>query len=102
MKAIGFTVVFLGLLLVSALSGSYAASLIWKWYLTAYGAGPTFGQWYGCSVLLALATSHLKTGWEVKDKDTSDIILHFVGRLAGMWLMIGLSWCVGSILGWVA
>ena len=94
-----------GVLMVAhAIAMASTLRLLWGWFLSPqYGAGPSLAAWYGASTIFGLSIGLALSGYGVKSEERTfaKSCGGIVGGMIGMLLVIGMCWCVGSVLGWL-
>lgn len=81
-------------------------SKMWAWFLAGqYGAGPSYAAWFGidsiASVGLNLALMSKASEDRSKDK-WDDVLARHGAVLLAIAVMLGWTYLVGSVFGWVA
>jgi hypothetical protein len=79
-------------------------STVWRWFIAPqYGNGPTYSAWYGISLLVSVmflySFSSIAKSDEIKGKWGE--VMRVAILLLALPILLGLSWCVGQLFGWL-
>jgi hypothetical protein len=109
MKILGM---FVTIAIFSIFTGVIEAAMLsklWAWFVAAeYGSGPSYGAWFGISMILGTIVQtatpmRSPSGKETDDLD--DLIKKMVGKQIGLWfgcfMSLALAWVTGAAMGWL-
>lgn len=107
MKTLGIVTWFVISALVTALIESWALHTLWRWFLSAqYGTGPSFGAWFGITAITGLVVGTTITNASLAKNDEEWDAKKAVAKTIGTWLgilaLLGISWAIGSAIGWIS
>lgn len=88
---------------------AWAFSTLWSWFVAPqYGSGPTYPAWFGLSLIAGTVIGTVLVRSDIsrreKDDDDDDLsrgILVGVGIILAYFFVVGWSWVVGQIAGWL-
>jgi Mg/Co/Ni transporter MgtE len=112
MKTLGiFTWIAISSLLTALIQAAVLRRL-WSWFVAGeYGPGPSLGAWFGIATILGLIIGMATTATTAppraskRDESWDEIIRqsvsHTLARWIGCGVALGMTWAIGSLLGWV-
>jgi len=93
--------------LVTALVQSWTMQCLWRWFIAReYGVGPSLGAWFGIAIIGGLTLrTQVSGGRGREDRSADQIIKASVVATGVRWLecllVLAVTWCIGSVLGWI-
>lgn len=92
--------------IVTVLLEVHLFSHVWSWFLAEqYGPGPTLAAWFGLATVLTVIVNTCLLAHPT-EKSENDPVTHVITRSLGTWIglvvVYVLTWCTGSLLGWVS
>ena len=103
MKLLGILTWLIVSIIGSALLNSWALAKLWTWFVAVqYGAGPSFGAWFGLAAIARLVlASHEIPKSDDDDVDATKLVAATLRAWAFTLIAVGLSWIVGAVAGWL-
>lgn len=104
-----FVASLVGIVLVHALVMTWACSTLWGWFVApSTGIALPSAAWFGIAMIVGLflrqktrRLAEKKPTDAEKEKPIRTLLLDLAAVPIGVLATVGISWCVGSIAGWV-
>ncbi len=84
---------------------STALYMLWSWFMSSqYGTGPTFGAWFGLSVVVDILTRHLMprdAAIPVSDVRVSALVYATITRWSLLGMVVIEALGVGYLFDWI-
>lgn len=89
----------------NAIAKALTCSMLWSWFASEYGAGPSLGAWFGFALIFGVGMNVALRNVPTEKTPPDKIIQTAAARTAGVWFgcvcLLASARAIGAVFGWI-